>query len=215
MAKIFDKGELAALEKKLGYKFRNRELLVRALTHSSASRRENFEQLEFLGDSVIQLIVTDRLYEEGGDEGYMTARRQKLVSHAPLKAASLALGLPDYVVKGVPDIGEKALSSIYESVAGAIFADGGYKSAQKFVAKTLLSAHFLEQENFKGELQEFVQARGEELPQYNTRLCGGTSNKPEFVCDVLVCGKSFSGTGGSKSEAEKHAAKSALQALKS
>jgi len=212
----FSPSELAALEKKLGYSFGNKKLLIRALTHSSASGTENYEQLEFLGDSVIQLVVTDKLYAEGGTEGEMTAKRQKLVSHAPLKIASEKLKLPSYIVKGVPDVGEKPLSSVYESVCGAIFTDGGYAAAEKFIKRTLLAAHVSAPRNYKGDLQEYVQGLGERqpLPVYNTRPSGDDADKQGFVCDVLVCGKSFSGTGKSKSEAERNAAKSALSKFK-
>ena len=205
---------LAAAERALGYKFRDRELLRRALTHSSASHTQNNEQLEFLGDSVIQLAVTAWLYEQGGDEGCMTGRRQKLVSHSPLKCASKALGLPQYIVKGVPDIGEKALSSVYEAVCGAIFCDGGYAAAEKFVHRTLLAAHISAPRNCKGELQEYVQGKGMPLPEYRTRRDGGTENRPEFTCSLLVCGKTFRGDGGSKAEAERNAAEAALSHLK-
>lgn len=205
--------DIPAVERMLGYTFKDKKLLVRALTHSSASHTENYEQLEFLGDSVIQLIVTKELYLDGGTEGEMTAQRQKLVSRWPLKTASESLGLTDYIIKGVANVGEKALSSVYEAVAGAIFADGGYRAAEKFVKKTLIDVHLNAPENFKGDLQEYVQGRGFPLPEYNTSAVAGPSNDPQFVCNVLVCEKSFTGTGKSKSEAEKRAAKSALDCL--
>ena len=206
--------DFALLERRLGYKFKDKGLLKRALTHSSASRKENYEELEFLGDSVIQLAVTRALYEAGGTEGEMTARRQQLVSHAPLKKVSASLGLPDFMIKGVPDAGEKALSSVYEAVAGAIFADGGYAEAESFVKRTMLAAHLIAGENYKGELQEYAQARGEQLPRYSTSRSGGTENEPQFVSHVVVCGKSFTGSGKSKSAAEKSAAKCAIQELR-
>ena len=204
----------ASLERELGYRFKNKQLLKRALTHSSASQRENYEQLEFLGDAVIQLVVTSHLYGEGGSEGEMTMRRQKLVSHAPLKCASEELDLPSFIVKGVADVGEKALSSVYEAVCGAIFCDGGYAAAEKFVNRTLLAAHVSAPRNSKGELQEYVQGKGQKLPEYSTRRTGGTENKPEFSSEVSVCGRTFFGEGKSKSEAERLAAKSALDGLK-
>lgn len=212
MQKISD-DLVCTAERATGYTFKNKKLLVRALTHSSASRSENYEQLEFLGDSVVQLVVTKWLYARGGSEGEMTAERQKLVSHTPLKCASEALGLTGLIIKGVRDVGEKALSSVYEAVTGAIFADGGYRAAESFVKRTLLSAHINAPENFKGELQEYVQGRGLPLPEYRTTRRGGSANSPEFICDVLVCGQSFSGAGRSKAEAEKRAAKAAVKAL--
>ena len=204
--------DIAAAERAIGYKFKDNRLLTRALTHSSASRTDNYEKLEFLGDSVIQLAVTKWLYANGGDEGEMTAERQRLVSHWPLKRASEALGLTNYIIC-VGDVGEKALSSVYEAVAGAIFADGGFAAAERFIKRTLISAHLSAPKNYKGELQEYVQSKGAPLPEYRTERSGGTANSPQFVCNLLVCGKSFSGTGKSKSEAEKRAAKSALEAM--
>ncbi len=202
--------EFSRLYRKLGYKFRNPALLARALTHSSASHSENNEQLEFLGDSVIQLVVTRSLYAAGGSEGSMTAERQRLVSHAPLKDASRRLGLPDCIIKGSADIGEKALSSVYEAVAGAVFADGGYAAAEKFVLRTLMAAHTEAPENFKGRLQEYLQGRKKERPVYATAQVGGTANRPLFRCVLAADGKYFEGEGGSKAEAERAAAERAI-----
>ena len=205
---------LGGLENRLGYKFGDKSLLVRALTHASASADDNYEQLEFLGDSVIQLAVTLWLYQKGGTAGKMTAERQLLVSHAPLKQAAAELGLPDCMIKEGESAGEKALSSVYESVCGAICADGGYEAASKFISRTLLQAHVSAPRNVKGDLQEYLQQRHESLPEYHTRRTGGSADKPEFESEVTVLGRSFIGRGGSKAEAEKRAAAAALNALK-
>ena len=203
---------LTALQKRLGYSFKDSSLLLRALTHSSASAQNN-EQLEFLGDSVIQLAVTAFLYAQGGDEGGMTARRQQLVSHEPLKAVSEELGLPSAMIKSGADIGKKAYSSVYEAVAGAIFLDGGYAAAEDFVRRTLLKAHAAAPRNFKGELQELLQSRRAPLPEYVTVRTGGTANAPGFTCTLTAGGMTFTGEGGSKAEAEKRAAEAALGRL--
>lgn len=207
------KQSLTALQRRLGYKFKDSSLLVRALTHSSASAESNNEQLEFLGDSVIQLAVTAFLYSQGGDEGEMTARRQQLVSHEPLKAVAEELGLAKMIVKANTDIGKKAYSSVYEAVAGAIFSDGGYAAAEEFVRRTLLKAHTAAPANYKGELQELLQARHAPLPQYNTVRTGGTPNAPGFTCTLIAGGMKFTGSGGSKAEAERNAARAALSKL--
>ncbi len=203
---------LRALEGRLGYAFRDGRLLVRALTHASASGGDNYEELEFLGDSVVQLCVTAWLYKKGGTEGAMTAERQRLVSHEPLKQAAAELGLHGCMISEGP-AGEKALSSVYESVCGAIYADGGFAEAEKFVARTLLAAHVSAPRNVKGELQEYVQELHEKLPEYDTRRTGGASDKPVFESRVSVLGRTFSGSGGSKAEAEKRAAAEALKAF--
>lgn len=205
-------GSLTDLQRRLGYSFKDSTLLLRALTHSSASA-ENNEQLEFLGDSVIQLAVTAFLYAQGGDEGDMTARRQQLVSHEPLKSVAEELGLPAMIIKANADIGKKAYSSVYEAVVGAIFSDGGYAAAEQFVRRTLLKAHAAAPENYKGKLQELLQSRRLPLPQYNTVRTGGTPNAPGFTCTLTACGMTFFGSGGSKAEAEKNAARAALEKL--
>lgn len=204
--------DLISLQQRLGYSFKDSSLLLRALTHSSASA-ENNEQLEFLGDSVIQLAVTAFLYGHGGDEGDMTERRQRLVSHIPLKSVAKELGLPDFMIKANGDIGKKAYSSVYEAVAGAIFSDGGYAAAEQFVRRTLLKAQAAAPRNFKGELQELLQARRGSLPEYVTVQTGGTSNAPGFTCTLTAGGMTFKGFGGSKAEAEKRAAEAALARL--
>ncbi|MCD7728957.1 MAG: ribonuclease III, partial [Clostridia bacterium] len=158
---------ITALQQKLGYTFKDISLLERALTHSSVSQDNNNELLEFLGDSVIQLVVTYEIYKQGGTEGDMTEARQRLVSHTPLKQASLSLGLPS-LLQYSGSLGSKALSSVYEAVAGAIYCDGGIAEAEKFVKNTLLAIHAQAPENYKGELQEFVQADGGTLPSYKT-----------------------------------------------
>lgn len=204
---------LGALEGRLGYTFKDRRLLVRALTHASASADENYERLEFLGDSVIQLVVTKWLYSMGGDEGKMTAERQLLVSHAPLKQVAGELGLHDMIIKDAENVGEKALSSVYESVCGAIFADGGYQAATRFIERTLLGRKMRAPRNVKGELQEYLQQRHESLPDYETRRTGGQEQSPVFECVLTVRGKKYNGSGSSKAEAEKRAAAAALKEL--
>ena len=210
--------ELSAAERAIGYRFSDRTLLGRCFVHSSLAEvtgEESNERLEFLGDAVVQLYVTDLLYHaSSAREGVLTAMRQNYVSRGAMEAACEALGLMQYLRRtGDVPLHGKTAANLFEAVAGAIFADGGFKAAEKFVKKTLLSAHLKAPINYKGALQEYVQAQGRPLPEYNTRRSGGTPNAPEFVCDVLVCGRSFTGTGGSKGEAEKSAAKSALGSL--
>ncbi|MCD8041224.1 MAG: putative dsRNA-binding protein [Clostridia bacterium] len=203
---------LTALQQKLGYTFKDINLLKRAITHSSASHTENNEQLEFLGDSVIQLAVTYKIYLEGGTEGEMTAKRQKLVSRAPLEQVSNSLGLPA-MLSYSGSLGSKAISSVYEAVTGAIYCDGGYAAAEEFICRTLLAMHASAPENYKGNLQELVQGKGEPLPVYNTKQCGGEPHLPQFCCELTVSGKTFTSVGTSKAAAEQNAAHTALTYL--
>lgn len=210
------------VEKKIGYVFKDETLLIRAFTHSTYAHEhggEDNERLEFLGDSVLQLVVSENLYAlaDKPNEGEMTARRQKLVSGEALKGAVLRAGLQKYLIycgKGAENLGEKTVSSIFESVIAAIYLDGGnegYKNAKKFAEKFLDFSLFA---NYKGDLQEYLQGRGESAPTYTVLKKTGTDNRPEFSVRASASGKCAEGFGGSKKAAEREAAKRLLAILK-
>ena len=166
--------------------------------------------MEFFGDSVIQLIVSEKLFFDGGDEGSMTERRKAVVSAEGLEKVSKKLGLDKVLIKGKGDTNnQKAISSVYEAVAAAIYLDGGFESAKKFVLNTADFSHKNSSKNYKGELQERLQAKGEKAPEYE-RQSVGTPQNPQFVATVKVFGKSFSAKGASIKEAEQSAARKAL-----
>ncbi|MBP5593721.1 MAG: ribonuclease III [Clostridia bacterium] len=217
------------VEAKIGYIFKNKELLSRALTHSSYANEKKVqsnENLEFLGDSVLELIIAEHLYRkvsiklDGHCEGLMTDMRVNIVSKKPLTDAFLRLSLDSYLKfgKGLASkedhTFEKTLSSFYEAILGAIYLDGGLRPAKKFVLSTLKpeikgAIKLKNASSSKNRLQEYLQKQGRAVPVYKTSLSG-----KEFRSKVYVNGTLLgSGNGRSKKQAELRAAESALKEI--
>ena len=122
---------LAAIEKKIGYVFSNKTLLKTALTHVSYARAHggaDNERLEYLGDAVLELLITEKQYFDSvSTEGAMTKNRQSLVSKLPLKEAVLRMGVAEHLryFGGKDNVGDKTVSSLYESLLAAVYLDGG------------------------------------------------------------------------------------------
>ena len=187
----------------LGYVFRDKSLLRKCFTHASLTGEENNERLEFLGDAVLELYVTDLLFRTAdAREGELTERRQQYVSREALSAAERRLGLLAFLrYRGGEDVLRgKTSSNLYEAAVGAIYLDGGYRAAEEFLARTLAAA---EEVNYKSLLQEHVQRFGRALPVYETAEEGGG-----FRCTVTARGRRAEGEGTTKKAAEQAAAKS-------
>lgn len=212
-------GDLSEAEKRIGYVFKDKTLLRTAFTHSTYSNAhggEDNERLEYLGDSVLQLVVSEELYffRKNGKllkEGEMTSLRQMLVRKESLLQAAERLGLREFLLieGGAANVGGKTVSSLFETVTAAVYLDGGYEAAKKFISDKL---SFRDERNYKGELQEFLQGRGEPPPEYESEK-RGKDNEPSFVCRVKALGARAEGRGGSKVAAEQEAAKKLLEAL--
>lgn len=218
----------------LGYQFRDENLLRLALTHPSVAHESGTatahnQRLEFLGDAVLGLVLTQKLYEEfpGFDEGPLTKARAKLVNRQALAGRARSLGLGEHLIlsRGEESSGGRerssALADAYEALLGAIFLDGGFEAARKFILKEFsgafdeLAAHPLI-ENPKGELQELLQSRSAKAPEYQTVQISGSDHEPLFECAVFHDGAELArGKGKSKKAAESAAALVALEALKS
>lgn len=218
------------LEELLGYKFRNGLLLAEALTHPSISlERKNYpfdnQRLEFLGDAVLQVVVTEQLYRLYPDfsEGKMTKLRTRIVSRTALKVRAQELGLGNYLMMGR---GEEAsggrerastLADAFESVVGAIYLDGGFDAARNFVLRATLDdfegiARDPEEVNPKGSLQEILQAIEPQAPQYEVLEQSGPEHLKRFVSRVLWNGLELGrGEGLSKKQAQVAAASDALE----
>lgn len=196
--------DLSAAEAAIGYTFSDKALLERCFRHSSVANRDGTqsnERLEFLGDAVVQLFVTDLLYRtDEGAEGTLTAKRQNYVSRDALERACGALGLTQFLsFTGELLVGGKTSANLYEAVVGGIYLDGGYAAANQFLARTLLPA---EEFNYKSALQEFVQARAKALPVY-----ASCETQTGAVCTVSALGVSATAEAQSKKLAERAAAK--------
>ena len=205
--------DILAAERRIGYKFKNKSLLKRAFTLASFDAESNNEALEFFGDAVLEFIVSESIFSVDADEGELTERRKSLVCDKSLERVSRLLGLDKFLIKDAGDTrNKKAVSSVYEAVTAAIYLDGGMDKAKKFVLRTLDFGFRVTEKNYKGELQEALQKRGCGCPEYKVTDCG-TPQNPNFFAKVCVMGKTFTGEGGSKQQAERQAAKNALESL--
>lgn len=206
----------AEAERRLGYTFADRRLLETCFTHASYASEHGCasnERLEFLGDAVLDFLVADELYAAGGaSEGEMTARRIRYVAAQPLAEAVRRAGLDAFLLHvGAP--GEKAVSSLFEALTAGIYLDGGLDAARAFVRAKLLVAADSEP-NYKGDLQEWLQARGLPTAAYETLSREGATHAPLFTVRAAGGGESAVGRGGSLRAAQKDAAKKLLDRLR-
>lgn len=207
------------IENKIGYSFKDERLLQTAFIHSTYSNAhggKDNERLEYLGDAVLQLIVTEwQIQTSKAQEGALTKNRQKLVCEDALFNAVKEMDITKYLLVegGRANVGKKTVSSLFETVIAAIYLDGGYQPAKTFVHRFLLNTEQAQERNPKGELQEYLQAVGAELPVYESKK-EGKDNAPTFVCKVTAQGKSATGTGKSKRQAEQAAAAILLAQLR-
>ena len=225
--------DLEQLQTELGHRFRDVALLRLALTHPSVAQEhtcalQHNQRLEFLGDAVLQLILTSELYEKFADvgEGPLTKARAQLVNRRSLEkqARRLKLGPHLLLSRGEEQTGGRerasALADCFEALLGAIYLDGGIDQAREFVMRQY-HEEFGELEvlpnleNPKGELQELLQADGNEAPSYEVQSVSGPDHDREFECAVQFGGEELGrGKGKSKKAAESQAALAALVTLK-
>ena len=224
---------LDALETRLGYTFRDNELLRLALTHPSVAHEQGAavqhnQRLEFLGDAVLQLVLTSELYQKFSsvDEGPLTKARAHMVNRRTLAEQGRRLGLGENLVMSRGEELNRgrerpsAVADAFEALLGAIFLDGGFQAAQEFILHQFRN-HFGELEvipnleNPKGELQEMLQARSPEPVQYELASVSGPDHDRIFECAVYYQGEELGrGLGKSKKEAESKAALKALLNLR-
>lgn len=229
--KILSKGEnpFGKIESALGYRFQNRDLLKKALSHrSSVENGPSNERLEYLGDAVLGLVVSEFLFKRFSalNEGDLTKMKASLVNEAVLSkvAGEMNLGKFIYLSKEEEKSGGRNKSSIIadaaEAVLGAIYLDGGLPAAQKVINRIFLRDFegFLNDEatyNYKGELLEFTQGSGQATPRYEILKEIGPDHEKLFVISVSVNGTTLGkGKGSTKKEAEQKAARIALEELK-
>ena len=234
---------LAELQTRLGYPFRDEGLLRLALTHPSVAhehgapapggdeppqRPAHNQRLEFLGDAVLQLVLTHELYDKFSafDEGPLTKARAKLVNRRTLAEHARELGVGTHLIlsRGEETSGGRerasALADAFEALLGAIFLDGGFAAAREFILREFSAAFgklsvLPTIENPKGELQELLQARSPESPQYHVVSATGPDHDRVFECIVQHDGVELArGSGKSKKAAETDAALAALKKLR-
>ena len=219
---------MESIETVIGYSFKNKELLKEALTHKSFStergQASQNERLEFLGDSVLGLIVSCYLFKDhpAQDEGYLSKVKSVLVSRTNLTCWAKDLNLGEHVFLGVGETqtgGKKRssiLSNCFEALLGAIYLDGGLEPATIFVQRWLgvqdLSG--VEEQDYKSILQETIQKRHKKPPEYEIMRTEGPEHDKLFTVRVMIGKKVLGmGAGKNKKEAQQSAAKNAIDYL--
>lgn len=222
---------LKSLEERLDYKFNNIDLLRNALTHSSYANeaRNGFtsnERLEFLGDSVLSVIVSDYIYKQFPDmpEGELTKLRAALVCEKTLCEFSREIGMGEYLLLGKgEDRGggrnrDSILADAFEAVLAAIYLDGGMEAARRHVMKFVLRELDHEEsdavKDYKTALQEIIQRNPEESVTYMLTGESGPDHDKRFTVEVRLNSNVIgTGMGRSKKQAEQMAAKQALSLM--
>lgn len=216
------------MQRRLQHEFSNAALLTQALTHRSFSA-DHYERLEFLGDSVLNLAVSDLLYIRLGNlpEGDLSRVRANLVKQETLHQLAVGLGLPDVMRLGEGEVrsgGQKRpsiLADTLEAIIGAVYLDGGFAAAQALVQRLFKDVEInpgMEAigKDAKTELQEWLQGRKMKLPLYKVVATIGAAHKQSFdvECEIPELRLAERGIGGSRRSGEQAAAAAMLLTIK-
>lgn len=220
------------LENRLKYSFRNRKILQTALTHPSYSAEKTAlvthnQRLEFLGDAVLQIVVTEMLFKQFPEhsEGVLSKARSALTNEDALEQLANQIQLGDFLRlgKGEEQSGGRErksnLADAMEAVLGAMYVEDGLDAAREFLQEHLQSLietpqSLLKYENPKGTLQEFTQEKCKDIPEYRTLEVTGPEHAPEFAVQVVLGGRVLAtARAETRKKAEKKAACHALESL--
>jgi ribonuclease-3 len=216
------------LEKKLGYEFKDKKLIIEALTHKSYKQPYDNERLEFLGDAVLDLVVGEYLFRKfrNSDEGKLSKIRASLVNETGFDKLARALNLGDYILLSNAEDNnggrEKSslLSNAFEAIMGAIYLEAGLKKVEEIAVRLIEQNHkeiSLDSlfRDFKTTLQELTQARFGITPEYRVLASRGPDHQKEFEVGVYIENKEYArAVGKSKKIAQQEAAKIAVDILK-
>ena len=216
------KTNINTFTKKINIKVKNIKLLENALTHKSANKKLNNEKLEFLGDRVLGLAISTKLYDlyPNETEGVLDKRFAKLVNRNTCASVAWSTGIKDFIILGdrkkkITILAEKILSDACEALLGAIYVDKGFTYVNKLIlklwdneikksTKTVLDS--------KTELQEYSLKKYKKLPEYKVVSFKGPKHNPIFKISVCIKNsKLYFGTGNSKKQAQQSAAKNLLK----
>ncbi len=222
--------DFSPFEQKIGHAFKNPALIETAFTHRSylnenrVPGKEHNERLEFLGDAVLELVVTEYLFAKYPDkpEGELTSFRAALVNTVSISDAATKLGMNEFLLLSrgeAKDTGRARgiiLANAFEAVIGALYLDGGYDAAEKFIADQLFhkTDEVVEKrlwQDAKSKFQEIAQEKAGITPRYEVVHQSGPDHDKRFVTGVFLGGMQIArGEGRSKQEAEQAAAEAAL-----
>ena len=211
-------------EKIIRYSFKNNYLLTKSLTHKSFDNIENNEKLEFLGDRVLGLIISQKLLEKfpGEKEGIIDKKFANLVNKKTCSSIARKLNLKKFLFLGKSHKNserntDKITSDCLEAIVGAIYLDGGLKAVQKFILffwASYLDKSIITLVDSKTKLQEYSLKKFKQLPKYIFHKKIGPQHKPVFKTEVTIPNsKKIFGTGSSKKNAQQNAAAKLLKIL--
>ena len=217
------------LEKKIGYRFRAPDLLEEALRHASTAEggtQRSYQRLEYLGDAVLNLCIAEEMYRTfpSAEEGALSKARSALINNRNLVRVGEAIGVPDALridssVRGKGGgVTRKMVADVVEAIAGAIFLDGGYDAARRFVIDHFWAGNEVEGLaagfDSKSRLQEWCQKHRTPTPRYRLVSAEGPPHSRTFLVSArLWNGREERGTGKTKKEAEMEAAERLLSLL--
>jgi ribonuclease-3 len=232
VSRLFTPQKFSELEKIIGFHIKNREFFIQALMHRSFLEQNSEydvsnERLEFLGDSVLNLIVAEYLFMTFPDmnEGFLTKVRAKLVNRIALADAADRIKISEFLLvsknlsSSFTNGSRTVLSDAFEALIGAIYLDNGLNSAKEFIIKTLIDPNskdgvYLIDENYKSQLLEYAQANRMENPLYDVIKEEGPQHNRIFTVQVSIGSKVHGvGIGRNKKGAEQKAAQAALEKI--
>ena len=209
--------DYSKLEKKIDYKFKNKNLLIQSLTHKSFNKIKNNEKIEFLGDRVLGLVIAKKLLEIYPEEkeGILDKKYASLVNKKTCLEIAKSINLQNYILIFNPKnksviIEDKVISDSCEALIGAIYLDRGFNFTEKIILdlwKKKIKESVITQIDAKTKLQEFSLKKFKKLPLYKIISNTGPRHKPVFrVAVKLQSSKFYNGEGKSKKDAEQNAA---------
>ncbi len=220
--------DYSQLEKRLNYTFKDKQLIIEALTHKSYKKPYNNERLEFLGDAVLDLIVGEYLFNKfpNSNEGFLSKIRASLVNESGFTLLAQTIDLGSYIFLSPAEENNNGrkkpslLSNAFEAIVGAIYLEGGLQAAKK-IAVALLEEAYPQidlqslSKDYKTALQELTQATHGVTPSYELLSSCGPDHKKEFEIAVILDNTTIAtAKGKSKKEAQQKAAQIALETLK-
>ena len=218
------KDKIKELEKVIKYSFKNKDYLTQSLTHKSFDNINNNEKLEFLGDRVLGLIISQKLLEKfpNEKEGVIDKKLANLVNKKSCSLIAKKMNLKKFIILGsshkkLERSADKIGSDCLEAIIGAIYTDSDLKSVQKFILyfwESYLNKSIITLVDSKTQLQEYSLKKYKELPKYTFHKKTGLQHKPFFKTEVQIPNsKIISGTGTSKKNAQQNAASKLLKIL--
>ena len=210
------------LEKIIGYSFKNKSLLKQAITHVSYANingGNNYERLEFLGDSVLEMVVSEMLFSAYPleDEGSLTKRREYVVEGKSLEKICVQMGLDAFLLIAKQEGAKKVKSDLYESILGAIYLDSDYDTAKAFIERTLTGiVHDSDKcfvQDYKTKVKEYFEKVGK-VVQFKEIAREGKEHKPIFTMALVVNDEILAvAKGNNKKDATQNCAKIVLEKL--